>query len=28
VMQTTDFLEIDCDTTAGVDVTLSIMEIT
>jgi len=28
VLQTTDFLEIDCDTTAGVDVTLSIMEIT
>jgi len=28
VMQTTDFLEIDCDTTAAVDVTLSIMEIT
>jgi len=27
-LQTTDFLEIDCDTTAGVDVTLSIMEIT
>lgn len=28
IVQTTDVVQVDCDTTAGVDVTMSIMEIT